>query len=303
MGTAAEPLSEADMSLAVGDHDFVACFRVEVAGFSSASLSFVPTAHSAGRCWQMRANRDMLSRSRILDQDFHKQENSLKTYRISQQKAWGITRVLALLILAMGVAACSLKPITVQPQTQTYVDENGLFTAEYPAGWVVDPYGFGDEDPTPHVSFGSQQEILLLSMAGEPLPEDQIGMSVILLPQAMEPKITAETPLDEVARLILASMAPPEAQEAMPDATFESITLENGTPAVRFTMAAPTEAYVVHLAEMGDGVYLLAPQILAPGYENAELQAQVEAIINSVKVTASSEEIMAFMMGRMGETE
>ena len=189
------------------------------------------------------------------------------------------------------------------PQTETYTDENGLFTAEYPEGWVVDPYGFGDEDPTPHVNFGSDQEILELSMASEPLPEDQIGGSVILLHRNMlaEAGVTGETPLEEVAQMVIAGMASEMA--VMDEATLEPITLENGTPAVRITMAAPTEAYVVRLADMGDGILLLVPQILAPSYENAELEAQIEAIANSVEVTASGEEVMAVIMERMGATE
>jgi len=213
---------------------------------------------------------------------------------------WGLSDTMAMMTQLGMMPAPEMGDV---PQTETYVDENGLFTAEYPAGWVVDPYGFGDEDPTPHVNFGSQQEILELSMASEPLPEDQIGMSVILLHRDMvaEQGITAETPLEDIAQLVMASMAPEEAQEGMSEATIESITLENGTPAVRITTAAPSEAYVIHLVDMGDGVILLAPQILALGYENAELEAQVEAIINSVDLTASGEEVMAFIMSKMGE--
>jgi hypothetical protein len=221
---------------------------------------------------------------------------------------------LLVLIVTFGLVGC-VQPVVAPPpseeeaapvsQTETYTDENGLFTAEYPADWVVQPYGFGDEDPTPHVIFGSEQEILDLSLVYEPLPENQIGVAVILLHRDMaaEAGITAETPLEEVAQVVVASMAPEEAQAGMPEATIESITLENGTPAVRIKMAAPTEAYVIHLADMGDGVYLLAPQILALGYENAELEAQVEAIINSVEVTATGEEVMAVTMSRMGGTE
>lgn len=215
------------------------------------------------------------------------------------------------LIVAFGLAGC-IQPVVAPPQpeeeavpipqTETYVDENGLFTAEYPAGWVVDPYGFGDEDPTPHVNFGSDREILELSMAGEPLPEDQIGGSVILLHRDMlaEAGVTAETPLEELGQMVIVGMAPEEAQVGMAEAVLDSITLENGTPAVRITMAGPTEAYVVRLADMGDGVILLVPQILALDYENAELEAQIEAIANSVEVTASGEEVMAFIMENMG---
>ncbi len=190
------------------------------------------------------------------------------------------------------------------PQTETYTDENGLFTAEYPAGWIVDPYGFGAEDPTPHVNFGSDREILELSMAGETLPEDQIGGSVILLHRAMlaEAGVTAETPLEEIAQMVMASMAPDEVQAGMAEATYESTALADGTPAVRINVAAPTEAVLIRLADMGDGILLLAPQILAPDYENAELEAQIEAIANSVEVTASGEEVMAVIMERMGAT-
>lgn len=206
-----------------------------------------------------------------------------------------------------GQAAPQSQPEEAAPaaQTETYTDENGFFTAEYPTGWVVEPYGFGDEDPTPHVIFGSHQEILDLSQEFEPLPEDQIGVAVMLMPRDMfaEAGVTAETPLEEVAQMVMVGMAPEEVQESMTEATYESVTLSNGTPVVRITAAAPTEAYVVHLADVGNGLYLLAPQILAVDYENAELEAQVEAIVNSVNVTASADEVLAFMMDKMDGME
>jgi len=87
------------------------------------------------------------------------------------------------------------------------------------------------------------------------------------------------------------------------EATFESVSLSNGAPAVRITAAAPTEAYVMHFADLDDGLYLFTPQILAVDYKNAELEAQVEAIINSVEVTASAEDVMGFIMGKMGAME
>ena len=218
------------------------------------------------------------------------------------------------LFLAFGLIGCggqaaapppSQAEAAPAPQTETYTDEHGFFTADYPTGWVVEPYGFGDEDPTPHVIFGSHQEILDLSEVNEPLPEDQIGVVVILLPRDMfaEAGVTAETPLEEVARLVVMGTAPEEAKESLADAAIKSITLSNGTPAVRITTAAPTEAYVVHLADVGDGLYLLAPQVLAVDYHNAELEAQVEAIINSVEVTASAEDVMGFIMDKMSAME
>jgi hypothetical protein len=217
-------------------------------------------------------------------------------------------------VLAVGLIGCggqaappSQPEEAEAPQLQTYTDENGFFTAEYPAGWVVQPYGFGDEAPFPHVTFASHQEIIDLSEVYEPLPEEQIGVAVMILPQAMfaEAGVTAETPLEEVARLVLAGMAdaPEEIDELLAEATFESISLSNGAPAVRITATAPTEAYVIHFADLGEGLYLFTPQILAVGYENAELEGQVEAIVNSVEVTASGDEVLGFIMEKMGAME
>ncbi len=226
-------------------------------------------------------------------------------------KRW--TYLMFALILTVGLIGCGgqaappppEEEAAPAPQTETYTDENGFFTADYPTGWVVEPYGFGDEAPTPHVVFGSNQEILDLGEAYEPLPEDQIGVVVMILPRDMfaEAGVTAETPLEEVAPMVIAGTAPEEAQEGMAEATYESVTLDNGTQAIRATAAIATEAYVVHLADVGDGLYLLAPQILAVDYENAELEAQVEAIINSVEVTAPTEEVMGFIMEKMGAME
>ena len=216
--------------------------------------------------------------------------------------------LLVLLLMTLGLFGCGgqAAPETQPeeaapaPQTETYTDENGFFTAEYPAGWMVEPYGFEDA-PFPHVIFGSHQEIIDLSEVYEPLPENQIGVAVMLIPRDMfaEAGVTAETPLDEVARLVLGGMAdaPEDVEELLAEATFEAVTLSNGVPAARITASVPTEAYVIHFADVGDGLYLFTPQILAVDYHNANLEAEVEAIINSVNVTASSEEVTGFIMG------
>lgn len=219
------------------------------------------------------------------------------------------------LFLAVGLIGCGEQAAPPQleeeeapvPQTETYTDEHSFFTAEYPAGWVVQPYLFGDEAPFPHVAFGSHQEIMDLSMVYEPLPEDQIGVGVMILPRDMfaEAGVTAETPLDEVAQMVLMGLAdnPAEAAEMLAEATFESSTLSDGTPAVYATASIPTEAYAMTLADLGDGLYLFTSQILAVDYHNAELEAQVEAIVNSVELTASSEEVMEFIISKMSMME
>ena len=218
------------------------------------------------------------------------------------------------LLLTVGLIGCGAQPAQPQaqeaapaPPTETYTDENGFFTADYPAGWIVEPYGFGDEAPFPHVTFGSNQEIIDLSNAMKPLPEDQIAVAVMLLSSDMfaEAGVTAESSLEEVAPLVLASMAEGDEDiaQAMAKATIEPVNLSNGTPAVRVTAAAPSEAYIVRLADLGNGVYLFAPAVIAVDYHNAELEGQIEAIVNSVKVTASSEEVMAFVMEKMGGME
>ena len=148
---------------------------------------------------------------------------------------------LALPIIALFLIACQpIQPISTNDSPSTelaiYTDQHGFFTAQYPADWVVEPYLFGDEMPIPHVAINSDTEISEKSMAWEPLPEDQIGVGIILIPRSMfaEAGLTADTPLDEAVRLILSGMGaddPEAVAEMIAQATFEEITLANGTPA------------------------------------------------------------------------
>ena len=57
------------------------------------------------------------------------------------------------------------------------------------------------------------------------------------------------------------------------------------------------------LADLGDGLYLFASRIEALDYHNAELEAQVEAIVNSFALTGSAEEVMAFITAQMSAME
>ncbi len=187
---------------------------------------------------------------------------------------------------------------------EIYINENSFLTAQYPTGWVAQSNILGDMVPFPHVGFGSHREIMDLSLAEKPLPEDQIGAALMLVPHDMfaEAGVTAETPLEEVAKVVLTGMFE-GVEGVMEKATFASITLNDSTPAVYITAASPNEDYVMNFAELSDGLYLLASQILAVGYRNAELEAQTEAIVNSVEFTTSSNEVMAFIMEKISAME
>lgn len=220
---------------------------------------------------------------------------------------WTVVAYVALMLMACQ----PIQPVTTEdvaaPTLATYTDQHGFFTAQYPADWVVKPH-MGEEMPVPHVAIGSHMEIMEKSSAWELLPEDQIGVGIMLLPRDMfaEAGLTADTPLEEAARLILTGMGaddPEAVAEMVAQTTFEEITLANGIPAVLGRSSAPTEAYVMTLSDQGDSLYLFTSQILALDYENAVLEAQVMAIVNSIEVTASTDEIMAFIMGKMGASQ
>ena len=77
--------------------------------------------------------------------------------------------------------------------------------------------------------------------------------------------LTADTPLEEAARLIMTSMGAEDAEEVaqmLAMAAFEEITLDDGMPAILGQCSAPTEAYVMTLSDRGDGLYLFTSQIL-----------------------------------------
>ena len=53
--------------------------------------------------------------------------------------------IFAGLFIAIGLVGCSGQAVETQPQqapppqTETYTDEHGFFSVDYPAGWVVKP--------------------------------------------------------------------------------------------------------------------------------------------------------------------
>ncbi|MFO7631294.1 MAG: hypothetical protein R6W76_02085 [Caldilinea sp.] len=122
-------------------------------------------------------------------------------------------RSAVLIYIALFLIACQpiQPPSTIsQPASTltTYIDEHGFFAVEVPTDWVALGYLF-DDAPFPHVGVGSHQEIIDLSMAEQLLPEDQIGVALMLVPRDLfaEAGITAETPLAEVASLLLMAMS------------------------------------------------------------------------------------------------
>lgn len=218
---------------------------------------------------------------------------------------------MALICFALILTACQpiQSPSTLgQPASAltTYTDEHGMFTVEYPAEWVAIGYLFADA-PFPHVGIGSHQEIMDLSTAEQLLPEDQIGVALMLVPREMfaEAGITAETSLAEAAPLLLMAMADDAELMAglLGGAAAEPVTLSNGTPAVRLAFDGLTEAYQMTLADLGDGLILFAPRIQALDHHNTALEAQIDAVVDSFALTASAEQVMGFIMAQMAAME
>jgi hypothetical protein len=220
-------------------------------------------------------------------------------------------RSTVLFYIALFLIACQpIQPLltTSQPASalSTYTDKHDFFTADYPADWVALGYLFADA-PFPHVGIGSHQEIIDLSTADQLLPEDQIGVGLMLIPRDMfaEAGLTADTPLAEVLPLLLMAMADDTEVMAglIDDAVAEPHTLANGAPAVRLAFDGLTEGYGMALADLGDGLYLFASRIQALDHHNAALEAQVDAVVDSFVLTASAEQVMGFIMTQMGAME
>ena len=220
---------------------------------------------------------------------------------------WALLACLALLLIACQ----PIRPLATARQpaatTNTYIDEHGFFTVDYPAGWVAHGYHFADA-PFPHVAIGSHQEIIDLSTAEQMLPADQIGVALMVVPRELfaEAGITAETPLAETAPLLLMAMAGDDAElksGLLGDAVAEPLTLANGAPAVRLAFDGVTEAYVMTLADLGDGLLLFGSRIQALDHNNAALEAQVDAVVDSFELTSSAEAVMGSIMAKMESME
>ena len=216
---------------------------------------------------------------------------------------------MALLVLILAACQPVLPAASTEapsPDLATYTDAGGLFTVQHPAGWVVDATSFPDM-PMPYVALGSNQEILDASTAWQPLPEDQIGVAVMLVPRALfaEAGITDDMPLEDALPLIVTAMSAddPQAPEDAFASTAEALTLANGLPAIRMEGEATTEAYLMTAADLGDGLLLIAPRIQAVGVHNEALEAQVDAVINSFELTASAGDVMGHVMDNLAQME
>jgi hypothetical protein len=216
-------------------------------------------------------------------------------------------RLFAVAVIALLLMAC--QPVMPEAEVAdsalaTFVDPDGFYTLSYPEGWTVDTNIQEDfEVPFPGVTLASDQEIVDKSLVYEPLPEGQIGIAMMLVPSAMfaEMGVSPDTPLEEVLGIFMVGMADDEMDpEAMlAEDEISSITLANGAPAAQVFTGIETEDYEIMLVDLGDGVYLFAPQILAVDYRNAELEAQVDAILDSFVLTGSGDEVMEFVMAQM----
>lgn len=220
-------------------------------------------------------------------------------------------RSAVLIYIALFLIACQpiQPPSTISQPTSalnTYADEHGFFTVEYPTDWVALGYLF-DDAPFPHVGIGSNQEIIDLSTAEQRLPEDQIGAALMVIPRVLfaEAGIAAETPLADAATLLLMAMSDDAELMAglIGGAAAEPVTLANGAPAVRLAFDGLTEAYEMTLADLGDGLLLFASRIQALDHHNAALEAQVDTVVDSFALTTSAEQVLGFIMAQMSATE
>lgn len=220
-------------------------------------------------------------------------------------------RLFALIALVLTLMACQpIPPVTTvdeaAPTLTTYTDPNGFFTVDYPSDWVAQSPIF-DDMPLPHAGFGTNQAIMDASMVDQPLPTDEIGVAIMLMPRDLfaEAGISAETPLAEVLPIVVMGMSddPAAAESMVASLETELISLADGTPAARATGSGIAEDYVMTFAEVADGIYLFASQIQAVDYHNAALEAQVEALVNSFQFTGSADAVMGYVMAQMGAME
>jgi hypothetical protein len=217
------------------------------------------------------------------------------------------TSLLAFVVVALLAMACQpVMPETemAAPALATYEDPDGLYTFDYPEGWIVDAeFQETFESPFPGLALGSNEEILDTSMNFEPLPEGEIGIAMMLVPSAMfaEEGINPDASLEELVSVFIVGAATegmdPEALLA--EAEISSFTLADGREAARAFTGIETEDYELTLIDMGDGIYLFAPQILAVDYRDAELEAEVDAILESFAFTGSPDAVVEYVMAQM----
>jgi hypothetical protein len=217
------------------------------------------------------------------------------------------TSLLALAVVALFAMACQpVMPETemAAPALATYEDPGGLYTFDYPEGWIVDAdFQETFESPFPGLALGSNQEILDTSINFEPLPEGEIGIAMMLVPSALfaEEGINPDATLEELLAVFMVGMATEEMdpEALLAAAEISSFTLADGRAAAQAFTGIETEDYELTLVDLGEGVYLFAPQILAVDYRDAELEAEVDAILESFAFTGSPEAVVEYVMAQM----
>ncbi|HRL11380.1 MAG TPA: hypothetical protein PKX07_05845 [Aggregatilineales bacterium] len=188
--------------------------------------------------------------------------------------------------------------IVTVAEVSTYEDANGLFTVNYPAAFTAVRPDLAREFglPFPSVGFADTEDTLTKSLAAEIVPDGGYGIAVMLLPEAFFTSmgLPADAPLSDLAQVFAPE---PGNAEGLEVASLESITLPNGTEAVRAAGKGVTEDTQVLFFELADGLYTMVSMVTAVGGRTEAMEADLVAVATSLVFTGSLEDVLAGMGG------
>jgi hypothetical protein len=210
------------------------------------------------------------------------------------------------MILSLLVSPLAVLAQDDEKDPAEFVSADELLTAAYPADWFVsestDLPGFTVANSEKMLESVTNSEVNTVAASGD------VSIEVLVLPAEvmgmMGLTVTEETTLEDLIGMLAEQMAP--ADTGTEDQTEvgepEVIEVGEGDEALEIgkvsmvSQADKMDGYLV-VAEIGDGIYLLAAAMVYTGELTEEVDATLTDILLSVEYAGTSEDLFNQMMG------
>jgi hypothetical protein len=198
-------------------------------------------------------------------------------------------------------------------EMEEYEDEDGAFSLSHPVGWAV----LLDEEEGALMIANSEETLEAMSSEEDlEIAEGQFGVVIFFFPADLlammgvdqELLASEETTPEEIAEAVITLFMEMEGEEEDEDSPVfgepELLELDEETSiaAVPYAVESQNLEGAYFFYEVGDGVYALGIAA-APTGEFADNEEALGAILASLELNLSAEDLMEMYMGEEGEVE